>query len=116
MKLDIDRDTLTVKLNPLEILLCFRSSLSIPVDRITEVSTEKPGWEWGARAPGIHIPFLVKMGTYLVSGGREFWATTIGKPYLVIDIEAWNYARIVLTTGENKLWAERIRQEMQAGK
>ena len=116
MKLDIDRDTLTVKLNPLEMLLCFRSSLSIPIDRITDVSTEKPGWEWGARAPGIHIPFLVKMGTYLVGGGREFWATTIGKPYLVIELEGWNYVRVVLTTGENKLWAERIRQEMQAVK
>ena len=114
MKLDIDNDILKVKLNLLEILLCFRSSLSIPIDRITEVSTEKPGWDWGARAPGIHIPFLVKMGTYLAGGGREFWATTIGKPYLLIEVEGWNYARVVLTVGENKLWAERIRQEIQA--
>ena len=112
MKLVIDRETLMVKLNPLEMLLSFRSSLSIPLDRITDVSTEKPGWEWGARAPGIHIPFLVKMGTYFVSGGREFWVTTVGKPYLVIETDGWNYARIVLTTGDNKLWAEQIRQEM----
>ena len=116
MKLDIDNTTLRVKLNPMEILLSFRNSLSIPVDRITDVSTEKPAWNWGARAPGIHIPFLVKMGTYLVSEGREFWVTTVGKPYLVIEIDGWNYARIVLTTGENKLWAEWIRQEMQSVK
>lgn len=113
MKLDIENHILKMKLNPLEMLLSFRSSMNIPLDCITDVSTEKPGWEWGARAPGIHIPFLVKMGTYLVSGGREFWATTIGKPYLVIELEGWNYARIVLTKGENRLWAERIRQEMQ---
>jgi hypothetical protein len=113
MKLDIDNNILKVKLNPLEILLSFRGSLSIPVDCITEVSTERPPWNWGARAPGIHIPFLIKMGTYLVSEGREFWVTTIGKPYLVLEIEGWNYVKAVLTTGENKLWAERIRQEMQ---
>ena len=101
-------------MNPLEMLLCFKGSLNIPVDRITDVSIAKPDWEWGARAPGIHIPFLVKMGTYLVSGGREFWVTTIGKPYLVVETEGWNYARIVLTTSENKLWAERIRQEIQS--
>ncbi|MBN2077306.1 MAG: hypothetical protein JW762_17300 [Dehalococcoidales bacterium] len=95
-------------------LLSFRRSLNVPVERITGVSTEKPGWQWGARAPGIHIPFLVKMGTYLVSDGREFWATTIGRPYLVIEMEGWNYTMIVLTMGENKLWAERIRQEIQA--
>jgi len=112
MKLDIDNKMLKVKLNPLEMLLCFKGSQSIPVNRITDVSTEKPGWGWGARAPGIHIPFLLKMGTYLASGGREFWVTTIGKPYLVIEMQGWSYVKVVLTTGENKLWAERIRQEM----
>ena len=116
MKLDIDNNTLKVKLNPLEMLLSFRGSLSIPVDRITEVSTEKPGWQWGARAPGIHIPFLVKMGTFLASGGREFWVTIVGRPYLVIETESWDYDRIVLTTGQNRLWAERIRQQIQAVK
>ena len=116
MKLDIDNNTLQITFNPLEMILSFRRSLNIPLERITGVSTEKPGWQWGARAPGIHIPFLVKMGTYLVSDGREFWATTIGRPYLVIETEGWNYARIVLTTGENRLWAEQIRQAMQAVK
>jgi hypothetical protein len=116
MKLDIDNNTLKVMLNPLEMLLSFRRSLKIPVDRITEVSTEKPGWQWGARAPGVHIPFLVKMGTFLASGGQEFWVTTTGRPYLVIKTEGWDYATIVLTTGQNKLWAERLRQEIQAVK
>jgi hypothetical protein len=116
MKINIDNNILMVKLNPLEMLLSFRNSLNIPIERITEISTEKPPWNWGARAPGIHIPFLVKMGTFLVSDGREFWATTIGRPYLVIETKEWNYARIILTTGENKLWAERIKQAMQTVK
>ena len=114
MKLAFDNNVLQITLNPLEMILSFRRSLDIPIERITEVSIDKPGWQWGARAPGIHIPFLVKMGTYLVSDGREFWATTIGRPYLIIETEGWNYARIVLTTGENKLWAEQIRQSTQA--
>jgi hypothetical protein len=113
MKLDIDDNTLEVKLNPLEMVLSFRGSLSIPLENITGVSTDKPGWEWGTRAPGINIPFLVKMGTYFVSGGREFWETALGRPYLVIETEGWNYSRTVLTMGDNKLWAERIRQGIQ---
>ncbi len=116
MKLDIDNEVLTVKLNLLETILSFRGSLNIPLERISDVSTDKPGWKWGARAPGIHIPFLVKMGTFLVSSGREFWSTTIGKPYLVLDTEGWNYSRIVLTTDRNKEWAERIRQAVQTAK
>ena len=116
MKINIDNNILKVKLNPLEMILSFRRSLNIPLERITGVSTEKPPWNWGARAPGIHIPFLVKMGTYLVSDGREFWMTTIGRPYLIIEIQGWDYARVVLTTSENRLWAERITQATQAVK
>ena len=55
MKLDINDDMLKVELNPLEMLLCFRRSLSIPIERITEVSTEKPSWNWGA--PGCFISY-----------------------------------------------------------
>ena len=113
MKLDIEENTLVVKLNPLEMILSFHGALNIPVDRITGVSTEKPVWEWTTRAPGIHIPFLLKAGTYLAAKGREFWVTTIGRPYLVIDIEAWDYSRVVLTTGGSREWAERIRQAIR---
>jgi hypothetical protein len=114
MKLEIDDTFLKVKLNPLEMIGSFHGSLSIPLSRIVRVSTEKPGWEWGARTPGIRIPFLVKTGTYLTGKGREFWVTYIGRPYLVIDTEAWHYNRVVLTVGRNLEWAERINGAIQS--
>jgi hypothetical protein len=114
MKLDIDKDVLHIRLNPLEVVLSQHGSLHIPLDRITGASADKPASEWGQlRAPGTHIPFLLKAGTYHGGQSKEFWYTTIGMPYLVIDLTAWDYNRIVLTMSDNKSWTERINEKIK---
>jgi len=58
MKLDLIDNFLQIKLNPLEIILAHRGSLSIPLDHVIHASAEKPKWDFVAiRAPGTHIPF-----------------------------------------------------------
>ena len=114
MKLNIEEDKLQIKLNPLEIILSFRGSLRVPLDHITQVSTKRPEWKWKqVRAPGAYIPFLLKMGTYH-GGGKEFWRTTLGRPFLTIELRDWDYKRIVLTLDDNETWAERINQAVQS--
>ena len=114
MKLDIDRDVLRIRLNPLEVALSQHGSLHVPIDRVTGASADKPGSEWGQiRAPGTHIPFLLKAGTYHGGQSKEFWYTTIGMPYLVIELTAWDYNRIVLTISDNKAWAEKINEKIK---
>jgi hypothetical protein len=114
MKLDIDNDVLHIRLNPLEIILSQHGSLHVPLDRVTGASADKPGSEWGQlRAPGTHIPFLLKAGTYHGGQSKEFWYTTIGMPHLVIDLTGWDYNRIVLTMSDNKAWTQRINQAIQ---
>ena len=114
MKLDIDNDILHIRLNPLEAVFSQHGSLHVPLDRITVASADKPGSDWGQiRAPGTHIPFLLKAGTYHGGQSKEFWYTTIGMPYLVIYLTAWDYNRIVLTISDNKAWAERINRAIQ---
>ena len=114
MKLDIDKDVLRIRLNPLEVALSQHGSLHVPIDRVTGASADKPGSEWGQiRAPGTHIPFLLKAGTYHGGQSKEFWYTTIGMPYLVIYLTAWDYNRIVLTISDNRAWAERINRAIK---
>lgn len=109
MKLSINENLLQIKLNPIEIILAHRTSLNIPFDHISLVSTEKPKYDWGqVRAPGTHIPFLIKSGTFHGRNNKEFWQTTAGIPYLVIELMDWDYNRIVLTMSDNKIWAEKI--------
>lgn len=112
MKLSIEENTLHIKFNPLEMFACHHRYLNVPVDSITNLSTDNPGWQFfQVRAPGMHVPFLLKGGTYHGNNGREFWLKTVGKPCLVIDLADWTFNRIVLGIGDNKLWAERLIQE-----
>ena len=114
MKLTIDNDALHIRLNPLEVIFSQHGSLHVPLDRITGASTDKPGSEWGQlRAPGTHIPFLLKAGTYHGGQRREFYYTTVGMPYLVIDLTGWDYNRIVLTMSDNKEWVKRINEKIK---
>jgi len=115
VKLNIEENKLQIKLNPLEIVLSLRGSLRVPLDHITQVSTKRPEREWKQiRAPGAHIPFLLKAGTYHGGRGKEFWQTTLGKPFLTIELRDWDYNRIVLTLGDNKAWEDRINQAVQS--
>lgn len=109
MKLELADEILHIRLNPLEVILSQHGSLRVPVDRITGASTARPEKDWGQmRAPGTHIPFLLKAGTYYGGQSREFWYTTVGMPYLVVELTSWDYNRIVLTMSDNQTWAERI--------
>ena len=87
----------------------------IPLDRITGTSADKPKSEWGQiRAPGTHIPFLVKAGTYHGGQSKEFYYTTAGMPHLVIETMAWDFNRIVLTISDNQAWVERIQKAIKS--
>ena len=115
MKLNIEKNFLRIKLNPLEMLLSHRGALSIPLDHIIRASTEKQKQDWRQiRAPGTHVPFLLKAGTYHGRRGKEFWQATVGKPHLVIELKDWDYNWIILTIGNNKVWADRINQVIRS--
>lgn len=115
MKLSLEENTLHIKLNILENIFSLHGSLQVPLDLIVRASTEKPEGEFGQiRAPGTHIPFLLKAGTFFAGNNREFWFKTIGRPYLVIDTNGGDYNRIVLTKGDNAAWAERINKALKS--
>jgi len=111
MKLNIEDDKLHIKLNPLEMLFGHRGSFSVPLSNVASASTEKPSREWKqVRAPGTHVPFVIKAGSYHGRRGKEFWQTTVGRPFLTIELRDWDYDRIVLTLSNARAWAERINQ------
>lgn len=117
MKINLENNFLNIKLNPLEVILSHRGSLRIPLDHVVKASTKNPGWNLGQlRAPGTHVPFLLKAGTYRGANSKDFWHTTVGGSYLVIELKNWDYQRIVLTIGNNKVWAEQINQAAGAAK
>lgn len=114
MRLKMENDALYIRLNPLEIALSQHGPFHISYGNITGASTEKPERDWGQiRAPGTHIPFLIKAGTYHGRQGREFWYATIGMPYIVIGLRAWDFDRIVMTMSDTDAWAARINEKIE---
>jgi hypothetical protein len=110
VKLNIKDKKLHIKLNPLEMAFSHRGSIEVPLDHIASVSTKRPHWEWQVRAPGTHLPFVIKAGTYHGRQSKEFWQTTAGRPFLTIKLQDWDYDRIVITLSNAHAWAERINQ------
>ena len=50
------------------------------------------------RAPGTHIPGLVRYGSYGREPNREFWAVYRQREVLVVTVGDWAYSRLVLAT------------------
>lgn len=61
------------------------------------------------RAPGTHLPGVIKAGTYYTRQGREFWYVTAQR-FLSFELHQEPYQKIVLTTEHNQAWADRLTQ------
>jgi len=108
LKLEISNGKLIIDLGDLEKALAIRGGFEIPLQNIVKAGTEahRTGWK-EVRAPGTHLPGVIKAGTYYTPRGREFWYVT-EKGVLVLELENEDYKRIVLSVDGNKEWAQRI--------
>jgi len=110
LKLEISDGKLKIDLGDLEKVLSVKGGFEIPLEHIVKAGTEahRTGWK-ETRAPGTHLPGVVKAGTYYTPRGREFWYVT-EKGVLMLELENEPYKRIVLSIDGNKEWAERIKE------
>lgn len=92
-------DTVEVELSGWDRVFALKSRLSIPRDRIIGVSVvdrSEVGWPPAVRAPGTFVPGAIKHGSYGMGAKREFWALFRQERVLVITVDQWKYARVVL--------------------
>jgi hypothetical protein len=95
-----DRD-LRIRLGGIDRALAFKRELTVPLDRVGSAAVMPRGsvpageGTW-LRAPGTHIPGLVRHGSYGREPHRELWAVFRHADVLVIEIAGGDYARIVL--------------------
>ena len=108
LKLEISNGKLRIDLGNLEKALGVEGGFEIPLQNIVKVGTvaHRTGWE-EVRAPGAHLPGVVKAGIYNTPRGREFWYVT-DKGVLVLELEDESYKRIILSVDGNQEWADRI--------
>jgi hypothetical protein len=103
IRLQLSGDVVVVSLSGLDRLFALKGRLDIPKSHITgvEVMPRKavpptPG-TW-LRAPGTHLPGLIRYGSYGREPNREFWAVYRQREVIVIRVTDWAYSRLILAT------------------
>ena len=101
MRVSINDDGTKVlfRLSPFEAPLALKKRLEVPSHLITSAQamsrSEIPHGPI-IRAPGTYIPGLVRFGSYGRQPNRQFWAVFRQDPVLVVDIEGWDYTKLVV--------------------
>ncbi len=110
MELVISGNILRIRLGFWDKLSAVHGSLTIALEDIETTSTDKPVSSWrDLRAPGTHLPGVIKVGTYFTRRGREFWHWTRKKPFLTIELKRGFYKRVILGIEDNEYWASKIK-------
>ncbi len=111
MQLTLKQSQLKIQMDWYEQLWAFtlHNPIEIPVDHIVRATTAEPQSSWtGIRAPGTHIPGVIKAGTYYTRRGKEFWYAIADATFLTIELRDQPYQKIVLTLVGNEDWADRL--------
>lgn len=110
--INIDNDTLHIRLNWLEAIFAFRRAFYIPLHHITvaeAVPDALAGWWKGVRAPGTHVPGLIVAGTYHKEDQQWFWYVRRGDEAVSITLtEAEEYDRLIIGVDDAKALVDKI--------
>jgi hypothetical protein len=106
LRIVLESDALLVRFAPWERLMAVRwRELRIPRTAIRQIERSVPPPTLKQlRAPGTHVPGLIKAGSYYTSRGKEFWFVTFRRKAhpITISLTGLRYAQVVLgfSTGE----------------
>ena len=117
MNISIVDNKLRIELEWYEQLWAFslEKIIQIPLTHIISVTTDEPPSSWREiRAPGTSFPGFIKAGTYYTPTGKEFWYVTKDRDYLVLELRAESFKKMVFTLAENQWWVEQITQAQAA--
>lgn len=104
-------DQLTVRLGTWEKVAGLRGDLRIPVSAVTAVQVEKDPLSAvrGIRAPGLHVPGRVKIGTWRRSGRKTFAVARRGLPAVRLDLAGQRHDRLIVSVADAAGVAETLR-------
>ncbi|HEY0417110.1 MAG TPA: hypothetical protein VGC78_12050 [Gaiellaceae bacterium] len=92
-------DEIVVKLNDLEKAGALRGDVRVPTSCVRAVRVSQTPFRElrGVRAPGTGVPGVVALGTWRGGGGKDFAAIYRGGPAVVVELEAGEYRRLIVS-------------------
>ncbi|MEU3458115.1 hypothetical protein ABZ671_31695 [Micromonospora sp. NPDC006766] len=109
--IDLSTDTIRVRLTPAEKLWALRGDLAFPRSAVRDVAVEADGLHAtrGLRAPGLGVPGLRKVGTWLSRAGREFVSVRADQPAVRITLTGQWYDALLIGADDAAALAEAVR-------
>jgi uncharacterized protein len=116
-QLVIEGSDLVVRLSLMEKVGAFHPDVRVPLATVRAVRVAVDPWTElrGLRAPGTGVPSAISLGTRRGSGVRDFAAVYSHTPAVVIDAAGADFDRLVISSSQARVDAERIATSVRAG-
>ncbi|MFM1994537.1 MAG: hypothetical protein RLZZ610_54 [Actinomycetota bacterium] len=114
-KYEINKETLEVRLNPLEKLASLRWGVSVPLKAIKGATVDRGAvpHQLGLRIPGTGFPGLIAAGTFIKNFDKQFVFWAVGESVVVVELEGHKFQRLILGTKNAEQLEQRINQAIR---
>jgi hypothetical protein len=115
-QLDVDGDTLVVRLGIIDAMLSMRSTMRFPLTSVKNVYVDPVAGEEpkGFKAPGTAIPGTLTKGTFHFDGVKTFWNIWRGTLVVVVELNNQKFDRLVIEQANPEAIVEKITQARDA--
>lgn len=110
VKVSIGKDEVTFSLDAKEQFLALKNKVSIPLDNITDVSTERVKPKWFSIKMGTHFPKGFMAGTFWERKGKAFYYVKDFLKCISLKLENNDYYRAVFEVEDKQSVAYEIRK------
>ncbi len=110
----IDDNKLVFELHGIDMILSIRRTLSVPLDHVSSVSTEKVQWQpfHQIKVVGASIPGIIKDGIFLSDDGILFFEMHDPEKCVTVSLNHERFKKIVFEVQDKEDSAKMIRDAL----
>ena len=109
-KIKIDGNNLVFEINGIDVILSIKRTITIPLDHVVSVSTEKVPWAvfQQLKMVGTNVPGIIKDGTYLTGDGFVFFEMHHPDKCITVTLNHETYKKIIFEVEDKETTAKVI--------
>lgn len=106
VEIELSSSTCTVKVQGWHQYWSFRSELTVRRDQLESIGPVPDNRNitslLSLRFPGVHIPWVIKAGSYYKNGEWEFWDVSNIDRSIVLELQNHDYNRLVIEVKDSE--------------
>ena len=110
----IDENNLVFEIHGIDTILSIRRSISVPLDHVTSVSTDKVPWQpfQQMKVAGTSIPGIIKDGMFLSSDGLLFFEMHDTNKCITVSLNHERFKKIIFEVQDKEDAAKTIQDAL----